>query len=125
MAEAPTVSKEMPLSSGDGRQRLSPAFTGKLERPDREEAKIWELDLSEYLADADGEEEWNVDGQYAQANCSYRHVEYADLLLNVPSDEDAFADKLVEMEQWGCTDRLLKLFRDAHAVEVRFLLFWC
>jgi hypothetical protein len=124
MAATPTVRKEMPLSSGDGRQRLAPTFTGKLERPNRVETKIWELDLSQYLA-GEGDEEWNINGQYAQANCSYRHAEYADLLLNVPSDEDFFLDKLDELEQWGCTAEFIALYREAHAAEVRFLLFWC
>lgn len=121
-----TVRKEMPLSSGDGRQRLAPTFADQLERPDREESKIWELDLNQHLTPQDDSgEEWNVDGQYAQANCTYRHAEYADLLLNVPSDEDAYGEHLREMEEWGCTDAFLTLYREAHAAEVRFLLFWC
>lgn len=118
-----TVNKEMPLSSGDGRQRLAPAFADKLERPDREESKIWELDLSQYLAGE--EEEWNVDGQYAQTHCSYRHTEHADLLLHVPSDEETFSERLRELTQWGCTADFISLYREAHAAEVRYLLFWC
>lgn len=118
-----TVGKEMPLSSGDGRQRLAPAFAGKLERPDREEIKVWELDLAQYLSGE--EEEWNVNGQYAQSHCSYRHTEYADLLLHVPGDEDAFSDRLSELKQWGCSADFIALYKEAYAAEVRYLLFWC
>lgn len=126
MAATPTVRKEMPLSSGNGRQRLAPAFREKLERPNRDEAKIWELDLSQYLTPKDESgEEWNINGQYAQAHCSYRHTQYADLLLHVPSDEESFADRLQELKQWGCTEDFIALYQEAHAAEVRFLLFWC
>lgn len=116
---------EIPLSSG-GRERVLPVLELTANpHPDWHESRVWELDLSRLVNDepnVDGE--WNVDGQFVQAHCSFRQVEHADIILTVPENEDAFAEKLAELKDWGCSDELVALFTDAHTSGVGLLLFW-
>lgn len=89
-------------------------------------ATLWEVVFDDFLEDNDSTDLYlHADYRFISSNATFTHTspDACEYILHV-GDEDYFHEKMAEMEEFGCTDRLKELYREAYRQSVRLILFY-